>query len=253
MTTIRASSQTTTTQRTNALGISIIIPVYNEEALLASAIEDLNQKLDNLGWDYELLISENGSTDRSQEIIKELESKYPQVRGFHTDEPNYGLALRSAIKAAGGTYILCDEIDICNTDFYQRALAILESDQADLVIGSKRHPEARDRRPWIRRLATAAVNFLLNILLDFKGTDTHGLKAFHRQRLLPIVDQCIVNKDLFATELVIRAQQANYRTIEIPIELEEKRQTPIPLFRRVPKALKQILRLVSVIRFNQKV
>ncbi|NEP10121.1 MAG: glycosyltransferase family 2 protein [Symploca sp. SIO2C1] len=253
MTTIGASSQTKKTQTTNAVGLSIIIPVYNEEALLASAIEDLNQKLDNLGWDYELLITENGSTDRSQEIIKELENKYRQIRGLHTDEPNYGLALRRAIKAAGGTYILCDEIDICDTDFYQRALAILESEHADLVIGSKRHPEARDRRPWIRRLATATVNFLLNILLDFKGTDTHGLKAFHRQRLLPIVDQCIVDKDLFATELVIRAQQANYRTIEIPIELEEKRQTPIPLFRRVPKALKQILRLVAVIRFNQKV
>ena len=253
MTVINSSNKTTATERTNVLGVTIVIPVYNEENLLASAIEEVNQKLDDLGWDYELLITENGSTDRTQEIMKELESKYLQIRGLHTNEPNYGLALRRGIEEASGTYVICDEIDICDTDFYQRAIDLLESDAVDLVVGSKRHPEARDRRPWIRRLATAVVNFFLNILLDFKGTDTHGLKAFHRQRLLPIVAQCIVDKDLFATELVIRAQHNNYRTMEIPIEIEEKRQTSIPLFRRVPKALKQILRLVAVIRFNKKV
>lgn len=253
MTNINYSSKTLATEKTNALGVTIVIPVYNEETLLESAIDDLHQKLDDWGWDYELVITENGSTDRTQEIVKELESKYSQVRGLHTNEPNYGLALRRGIEKAGGTYVICDEIDICDTDFYQRAIALLESDAADMVVGSKRHPEARDRRPWIRRLATAVVNFFLNILLDFKGTDTHGLKAFHRQRLLPVVAQCIVDKDIFATELVIRAQQANYRTVEIPIEIEEKRQTPIPLFHRVPKALKQILRLVTVIRFNKKI
>ena len=120
-------------------------------------------------------------------------------------------------------------------------------------MGSKRHPDAQDSRPWLRRFATTVVNLLLNVLLDFKGTDTHGLKAFHRQRILPVVDQCIVDKDIFATELVIRAQQANCRITEVPIEIEEKRQTSIPLMHRVPKALKQIMRLVAVIRFNQKV
>lgn len=253
MTNTNYSGKTLATERTNTFGVTIVIPVYNEETLLAPAIENLHQKLDDWGWDYELLITENGSTDRTQEIMKELESKYPQIRGLHTSEPNYGLALRRGIEEAGGTYVICDEIDICDTDFYQRAIALLESDAADMVVGSKRHPEARDRRPWIRRLATAVVNFFLNILLDFKGTDTHGLKAFHRQRLLPVVAQCIVDKDIFTTELVIRAQHNNYRTREIPIEIEEKRQTSIPLFRRVPKALKQILRLVTVIRFNKKV
>ena len=183
---------------------------------------------------------------------KNSKNKYPQVRGLYGNEPNYGLALRRGIKESSGTFIICDEIDLCDTDFYQRALAILEPDRADLVIGSKRHPEANDRRPWMRRLATTVVNLLLNTLLNFKGTDTHGLKAFYRHRLLPIVDRCIVDKNFFATELVIRAQHAKLRTIEIPIELEEKRQTSIPLLRRVPKSLKQILTLVMVIRFNRK-
>ncbi|NES68755.1 MAG: glycosyltransferase, partial [Okeania sp. SIO2D1] len=217
MTIITEQTKFKANERLKALAISIVIPVYNEEALLASAVEELHRKLVALGWNYQLVITENGSTDRTREIMKELEAKYPQVRGLNSNEPNYGLALRRGIKEAGGTYILCDEIDICDVNFYQRALTILEADAADIVVGSKRHPEARDKRPWLRRMATTVVNVLLNVLLDFKGTDTHGLKAFHRQRLLPIVDQCIVDKDIFATELVIRAQHANYRTIEIPI------------------------------------
>ncbi len=107
-------STTIATESAKALCVAIVIPVYNEEALLASAIDELHQKLDDLGWDYELLIAENGSTDRTEKIVKELESKYPQVRGLHTGEPNYGLALRRGIEKAGGTYVICDEIDICD-------------------------------------------------------------------------------------------------------------------------------------------
>ncbi len=247
-----AKNAITANETTQKLGVTIVIPVYNEEAILASAVDELHQKLDDLGWTYELLIAENGSIDQTQKIVKELEKKYPQVRGLHTHEPNYGFALKRGIEAAGGTYIICDEIDLCDTDFYQRALALLDADAADLVVGSKRHAEAHDRRPWRRRLATAVVNGLFKRLLHFKGTDSHGLKAFHRCRLLPVVKQCILDRDIFASEFVIRAEHAHYRTVEIPIEIEEKRHTPIPLFRRVPKALKQILKLVLVFRFNWK-
>ena len=220
--------------------------------MLASAVIKLSQQLDDLDWDYELLITENGSRDSTKEIMQTLARQDARIRTLSLDEPNYGLALRRAIQQARGTYITCDEIDICDIDFHQRAIALLQSNEADFIVGSKQHPDTCDKRPFIRKLATKTVNVLLNILLDFKGTDTHGLKAFHRQRLLPVVEQCIMDKDIFASELVIRAQQAKYHIVEIPIEIEETRPTPIPLFRRVPKALKQILRLVLVVRFNHK-
>lgn len=240
------------TRRRHAPDVTIVIPVYNEEAILKSSIDELHRQLVDLGWAYELLIAENGSTDHTKQVVKELVGKYPQVRALHTGEPNYGLALRQGIEEARGTYVICDEIDICDTDFYQRALALLRSDTADLVIGSKRHAETRDRRPWIRRLATGGVTILFNLLLGFKGTDTHGLKAFHRGRLLPIAGQCLLNHDIFASEFVIRAQHADRRTAEIPIEIEEKRRPSIPLLYRVPRALQQIFKLVAVVRFGRQ-
>jgi len=86
------------------------------------------------------------------------------------------------------------------------------------------------------------------VLLGFQGTDTHGLKAFRRQRLLEVVRSCVVDRDVFASELVIRAWRGGYRVLEIPIQLEEKRQPSINLFKRVPNVLRNVARLVWVIR-----
>jgi hypothetical protein len=120
-----------------------------------------------------------------------------------------------------------------------------------MVIGSKLHEDALDNRPFLRHAATVGINFLLRVMLDFKGTDTHGLKAFRRERLLGVVDKCIVDKDLFASELVIRAERDNYRILEIPVEIEEKRKPSINLFTRVPNVLMNLGRLVLAIRFNR--
>lgn len=231
---------------------SIAIPVYNEEMLLESAVQQLCSKLKELGWSYELLLAENGSTDRTRQIVEDLEKRLPQVRAIHSGAPNYGLALKGAIEAARGTYMICDEIDICDTDFYERAIALLESGKAEIVVGSKRHPDSRDERPWLRCLATAILNLLFNVLLEFDGTDTHGLKAFHRTRLLPVLKECVLDKDLLISEFVIRAQRANYKYLEIPVHLKEKRRSSIHLFRRVPNVLKGLLRLILVIRLNRK-
>ncbi len=231
---------------------SIVIPVYNEEALLETAVNDLvlrlGEQLPSLS--YEILITENGSTDKTLERAHELERRYPQVRVLHSPEPNYGRALRRGILEARGTFVLCDEIDICDVGFHTRALALLEADQCDMVVGSKAHQDAQDQRPAVRRLGTAVINGMLRTLLDFKGTDTHGLKAFHRARLLPVVSRCVADKDLFASELVIRAERDAFRVIEVPIVIAEKRPPSINLFKRVPHVLKGLAKLTWYIRLQ---
>lgn len=230
--------------------ISIVIPVYNEEAILHAAIVDLRERLAHLNWRYEVIIAENGSRDRTVQIAEELSAKYPEVRMISVGEPNYGLALRRGIQAALGEYVLCDEIDLCDTDFHQRAIELLSTGQADLVIGSKLIAGAEDERPWARHVASIAYTTLLRGLLGFKGTDTHGLKAFRRERLLPLVDACVVDKDVFASELVIRAYRADLLVLEIPVRVMEKRPPSINLFKRVPGVVKSVIKLTYAIRFR---
>ncbi len=229
---------------------TIIIPVYNEEGLLSAAVSELVGKLDELDYTAEILITENGSTDDTKEIAFRLERKFDCVRVLIGDEPNYGKALKRGILDARGRFIICDEIDICDVDFHTRAMAILRGDQADMVVGSKAHADARDRRPIFRRAGTRVINLLLKIFLEFQGTDTHGLKAFNKERLLRVVNRCIVDRDLFASEFVIRAERANFRVIEVPVEIVEKRPPTIQLTRRVPHVLKNLARLFIAIRIR---
>jgi glycosyltransferase involved in cell wall biosynthesis len=231
--------------------ISIVIPVYNEEAILEAAVKDLVDRLEPFKFSYELILAENGSRDRTVAIAEELSQRFKQVRSFSLGEPNYGKALRRGILEARGDIVICDEIDLCDTDFYTRALAVLNRDEADFVVGSKVLDASSDERPFMRHAATLVINGILRVTLGFKGTDTHGLKAFKRSAVAPVVEQCIVDKDLFASELVIRSERTNVvRVKEIPVRVLEKRQPSIHLFRRVPNVLKGVARLVVAIRFK---
>jgi glycosyltransferase involved in cell wall biosynthesis len=228
--------------------LTVVIPVYNEESIVREACQELMARLDERGWDYEVLVSENGSRDGTVEILRQLSAESPRLRFVHSDEPNYGLALRRGILEAAGEYVVADEIDLCDVRFYDRALRILDEGGADMVVGSKRAPGSLDRRPAYRRLATAVHNTVLRIALGFQGTDTHGVKAFVRDRIAPTAERCIADKDVFASELVLRAGLEGKEVIEIPVTLEEKRPPSIALFKRVPNVLRQVGRLFWVLR-----
>jgi glycosyltransferase involved in cell wall biosynthesis len=233
--------------------ISIVIPIYNEQAILEEAVVDVRRRLEPLGWSYEIILAENGSKDRTIEIGHELAAKYAdpddgQVKIISMGEPNYGKALKQGILLARGEIVICDEIDLCDTEFHKRAVEILETGAADLVIGSKLAAGAADERPLIRHAASVAYSALLKVMLGFRGTDTHGLKAFRRTALLDTVRACLVDKDVFASEFVIRADRGGVLIREIPVTIKEKRPPSINLFNRVPNVMKSLGKLTWAIR-----
>ncbi len=227
--------------------LSVVIPVHQEEALLEVAVRRLLEGLDGLGRSYELLLAENGSRDGTLAIARRLAQEHSNLRVLHTSRPNYGAALKRGILAAAGTFVVCDEIDLGDVDFYKRALRLLE-EGADMVVGSKRHPQSCDDRPWVRRAGTAVINGLLWASLGFDGTDTHGVKAFRREALLAVVQRCVVEHDLFASELVVRASRDGLEVRELPLILREIRPPSVNLWRRVPRVLWGLSRLVYRIR-----
>ena len=231
--------------------ISIVIPVYNEARIVRKAALDLCRRLDELRWEYELILAENGSRDGTVQILEALQAQVPRVRFLHEPQPNYGRALKRGILEARGEVVICDEIDLCDVDFYRRALPILEAG-ADLVVGSKAMKGANDARPLVRRFATRVITLLLRAATGFRGTDTHGLKAFKRDRLSDVARACVVDRDLFASEFVIRAQRMGRDVREIPIALQERRPPSTHLLRRVPRVMKGLFKLGWTIRIRHR-
>jgi glycosyltransferase involved in cell wall biosynthesis len=234
------------------LHVSIVIPVYNEEGILRGSVLELQEKLRRFGWTYELLLCENGSRDRTVEIGRELEIEHPEVRMLHVGQPNYGLAMRMGILEARGEYVICDEIDLLDTEFYARAMALLERSDTEMVVGSKAMVGSNDQRPLFRRLATRVYNGLLRVTCHYDGTDTHGLKGFRRAALLETARRCVLDRDVFASEFVIRAHREGKKVVEIPFAVREKRPPSINLTKRVPHVVKSVARLAISVRRNQE-
>ena len=239
--------------------VSVVIPVYNEEGILREAVTELIEglavvrtQLRHPEMAFEIIIAENGSSDRTAELAQHLARDFPEVRTFSLGEPNYGKALRRGILEAQGTFVICEEIDLCDRDFHRRSLAMLLHADADMVVGSKAMKGSSDERPAFRRLATKVINGMLRVAVNFRGTDTHGLKAFRRERLIPIVEACVIDRDLFSSELVIRAGRADLHVLEIPIRLSEKRPPAINLMKRVPNVLRGMAKLTYAIRTGRK-
>jgi glycosyltransferase involved in cell wall biosynthesis len=238
-----------TTSGGNAPHVTIVIPVYNEEGILQGSVLELEQKLKPFGWSYEILLCENGSRDRTVEIGKQMEADHGgRVRMLSIGAPNYGLAMKTGILEARGRFVICDEIDLCDTEFYARALALLERSDTELVVGSKAMVGSNDQRPAFRRLATRVYNGMLRTVCQYSGTDTHGLKAFRRDALTETVRRCILDRDVFASEFVIRAHREGKKVLEIPFTVREKRPPSINLVKRVPHVLKSVARLAVSVR-----
>jgi glycosyltransferase involved in cell wall biosynthesis len=231
--------------------LSVVIPVYNEEQILEASLSDLFAQLDDAGLDFEVLLAENGSRDRTVAIAEQLAERWPRLRWFSYPEPNYGGALREGIFRARGRFVVCEEIDLCDVDFHLRALERLRSGDVDLVIGSKAMRGAHDRRPPMRRAATRVYNGVLRATLGFTGTDTHGLKVMRRATVAPVAARCIVDYDVFASELVIRAEREGLRVVELPVEIAEKRAPSIHLWKRVPRVLGNLGRLMVSIHLGK--
>src|SRR5690348_1990733 len=124
--------------------VSIVIPVYNEEGILREAVTELRASFAAtraaLGAPlaFEVIICENGSSDRTFELAQHLAAEHPEeIRAFSAGEPNYGKALKRGILEARGRWVICEEIDLCDGDFHRRALELLLHGDADFVVGSK--------------------------------------------------------------------------------------------------------------------
>jgi glycosyltransferase involved in cell wall biosynthesis len=218
---------------------SIVIPVYNEADFIPQAVPALIEQVESSGEPYRIIIVENGSTDATAEVAKRAAMGHP-VTVLSLDVADYGAAMRHGFLEADGDWVVNFDIDYFSADFLKR---VLDLDDVDLVIASKRDPGSEDRRPLLRRVATRVFNLLLATILDSNVTDTHGMKAFRRDLVSDLAPSVLSRQDLFDTELVIRAERADYRIREVPVVVEEIRVARSSLVKRVPRTIKGMMRI----------
>lgn len=210
--------------------ISIIVPAYNEEELIEQFLSGVTTFFNHKLTNYELLLIENGSQDKTLQIAHIFSLSNHAVKIYHLPKPGYGSALIFGIKKAKGKYLI-----IYNVDYWDKKITEhLDNDNRewDILVGSKNLPESKDRRPITRRLVTKIFSKYLNIFFGYKGTDSHGIMVFNRKKIMPILKKCKAGAGLIDSELLIRSQRAGLSIHEYPVAVIEKRPNRFG-FRRI--------------------
>jgi glycosyltransferase involved in cell wall biosynthesis len=224
--------------------ISIVIPVYNEGLILEKEINNFFQeifhKLPSKYNDLELILVENGSTDNTLEIAKKLTSQFCQIRIAILDNPSYGKAIKYGLSIVSAKYVAIFNIDFWDINFLKQGMDLIIKNNADIVVASKTLKGSHDKRNFIRRLITRWFNLFLKFYFHYQGTDTHGLKIFEKKKLIPIINECLTERELFDTELMIKAQYKNLRIKELPITVIEKRKSTYGILKRICPTIKDL-------------
>jgi len=221
--------------------ISAVIPVHNEAGFIDAALPQLVEALESVGESFEIIVAENGSTDATAEIADRLATTDDRISLIRLPEPDYGAAMRDGFLVATGAWIVNFDIDYFSSEFLRSSLQL--GDSIDLVLASKRVAGSDDRRSALRRLGTWGFNLVLRVMFRSRVSDTHGMKMIRRSVVTELVSQVQSTKDLFDTELVIRAERAGYQIAEVPAKVEELRETRSSFLTRIPRTLRGLWRI----------
>jgi glycosyltransferase involved in cell wall biosynthesis len=225
--------------------LSVVIPVFNEEQIIRETVEAVVVGLRMLELrGCEVILSENGSTDRSRAICEEMAQHIPEVRVLTADRADYGAALRAGFLAASGDAVVNFDADYFDLDFVGRALAV----KADIVVASKGIIGSHDTRVLTRRVVSRAFGWLVRRILGIGITETHGMKLLHRDAIEHLVPLVQATQDLFDTELLARSEAAGRSIAELPIRTRELRHSRTGILRRIPRTLWGLFRIRARLR-----
>ena len=224
--------------------ISVVVPSYNEAAILDSSVADVVDGLSADGIDFEVIVVENGSTDGTFALATSIAAERTQIRVERLRHADYGAALRHGLLCARGDVVVNFDADYYDLGFLRDAVKLIDAPGGpSIVVGSKRGPGAHDTRSPTRRLVTFVFSTLLRVVFGLRVSDTHGMKAMRRADVDRYARRCRFGRDLFDTELILRVERSGCTTAEIPVTVEERRPARTSIFRRVPRTLLGLAKL----------
>jgi putative flippase GtrA len=201
--------------------IEIVVPVFNEEAVLEASIRRLHDHLvRQLPWSFLITIVDNASTDRTWGVACRLAGELEGVTAIHLAEKGRGRALRTAWRTSESKVVAYMDVDLStHLDALLPLVAPLVSGHSDVAIGTRLASGSRVVRGPRREAISRAYNLILRATLRSGFSDAQcGFKAIRSdaaRRLLPLVED---NDWFFDTELLVLAEHNGLRIHEVPVD-----------------------------------
>lgn len=205
--------------------LSVVVPAYNEEDRVGEAVERIATIVGGLFERAEVIVVDDGSDDGTGRELDAIDAARPNVE-VHTlaDNRGKGHAIKTGCARASGERVLFIDGDGEIAPGQVAAfLARMSETDADVVIGSKRHPESTVDYPWTRRVLSRGYSLLVRALFDLRVTDTQvGMKLLRREVVEAVLPLVTVRRYAFDVELLTLAVDRGFDVAEAPVTLELK-------------------------------
>ncbi len=231
--------------------ISVCIPMYNENSIIADTAKTLSDYMAATFEDYEILFSNDGSKDGCDQTVAALGLPHVRVVGYPNNQGK-GCAVRTAMLAATGDIIMFTDADLAyGTDVIKRVYdAFVETPDADLVIGSRNlSGDGYEGYTFLRKLMSKTYIKVLCLVGGFRLSDSQcGCKAFRHDAVQRIFPRCEVNGFAFDFEAILWAGKLGMSIKEIPVKVINHRESKVRVLRDTFKMLGDLRRMKKRIK-----
>jgi len=202
--------------------LSVIVPIYKQEKTIEKDLQNIEQILQQIRYDYEIIAVVDGiKTDHSYKKAKKLKIKNLKVFGYQHNHGK-GYAVRYGMAKTKGDYIAFIDAGMeIDPNGISMVLEHMEWYNADIIVGSKQHPASKVNYPLERKIISFGGHLIARFLLGINIHDTQaGLKIFKRQVLVKVLPRLLIKSYAFDLEILSVANHLGFKDIyEAPVKL----------------------------------
>lgn len=206
--------------------LSVIVPAFKQELTIVRDLSRINDVLGQLRYPSEIICVIDGKVDKTFDKASRFAEKHTNIKVIGYDKnKGKGYAVRFGIAESRGDVIgFMDSGMDLNPNGLGMLLEHFEWYNADIIVGSKRHPVSKVYYPWQRKILSMGYQTLVFLLFGLKVRDTQvGMKFFKREVLEKVLPRLLVKAFAFDVEILAVANYLNYKRIfEAPVEIKLK-------------------------------
>src|SRR5580693_3496129 len=226
--------------------VEVVVPVYNEERVLAESVRRLHAYLTaQFPFRFVITIADNGSTDSTFVLAQEISARLSGVRAVHLDRKGRGFALRHVWGGSEADIVAYMDADLSTgLDAFLPLIAPLLSGHSDLSVGSRLAHGAQVVRGPKREIISRVYNLLLRTVLSARFSDAQcGFKAGRTEVIRALLPAVADDTWFFDTELLMLAQRKGLRIYHVPVTWTEDPDSTVEIVRTALADLRGVVRL----------
>ncbi len=233
--------------------LSLCIPMYNESSIAADTVRTVSAYMESLaaetGWDYEVLFSNDGSTDNCAAIVRDtaeaLGNGRIRVTGYEKNRGK-GAAVRYAMMETVGDVVVCTDCDLAyGVDVIGEAAKRFADGNPDIVIGSRKlGGDGYEGYTLIRKIASKTYMIVLRVVAGFTLSDSQcGFKAYTGEACHRIFSEIETDGFAFDLEVLMTANAMGMTVAEMPVKIINHRESKVSVLSDSVKMLGDLLRI----------